>query len=89
MIMILINAHPHSGLPGTTLDGLCFIQDHVLPLHTLKVLHILHHLHTHTINSHFVWVYLHTQAKLCYQLVACDEDVEWSVVLVEELLQEG
>jgi len=29
------------------------------------------------------------QAKLGYQLVACDEDVEWGVLLVEEFLQEG
>lgn len=55
MIMILFNAHPHSGLPGATLDGLGLVKDHVLPLHTLEVLHILHHLHTHThtINTHF------------------------------------
>lgn len=76
-------------LPGAALDGLGLVQDHVLPLYTLEIPHILHHLHTHT-RTHIVTVHTtHTQWTLiliAYQLVASNKDMEWSILLVQEFL---
>ena len=37
----LHNTHTHT--PVATLDGLCLVQNHVLPLDSLEVLDVLHH----------------------------------------------